>query len=348
MKKFLLSLTCALAAFALYADRLTLADGSVINGTLKSITGGTAVVTTDFAGEIKIPADKIVKLNTVGAVEIATEDGTRVTGKITTRGAATGTEGEAVAAETTAQNPVALPLTNIKYLWTEGMEDPTLPPKRKWDGEFSVDIAGKTGNSEKFNGGAGIIANLVGPVDKLKLYAMANYGRENHNTNTKKYIGGVDYERKLNESKANWYANYEIEQQTTSGLRLRNAFGAGLGYYFFEEANTSLRFRAGLTGVTRKYTDGSHNDATGAEASLRYERDIQEWGKWVTMLTYQPTFDNIHDYRVLHESSLDIPVLFQYPLSLRLGILNEYNSRTAQGADRMDTSYFAKMVFKWK
>lgn len=347
MKRYIFAGIFIFAVATLLADRLTLTDGSVINGTLKSITAGTATIATDFAGEIKIPADKIVKLNTVGAVEIATEDGTRITGKINTREAAPASEGEATEA-TATKNPVALPLTNIKYLWTAGMEDPTLPPRRKWDGEVSLDIAGKTGNSEKFNGGAGFVANLVGPVDKLNLNASATYGRENHNTNTKKYLAGADYEHKINDSATVWYVNYEIEQQTTSGLRLRNAASAGFGYYFFEDEQSSLRLRAGLTGVTRKYTDGTHNDATGAEASLRYEHNIQEWGKWVTSLTYQPTFDDIHDYRILHESSLDIPVLFQHPMSLRLGIANEYNSRTAAGADRLETSYFAKMVFKWK
>ena len=86
----------------------------------------------------------------------------------------------------------------------------------------------------------------------------------------------------------------------------------------------------------------------GGQVGLHYERNIQEWGKLVTDLTFQPAFENFHDYRALHESSLDIPLVFQYPLSLRLGISNEYNSRVAKGSERMETNYFAKMVFKWK
>ena len=344
MKKFLAACIGILVSSSLFADRLTLVDGSVINGTVKSITGGNAVIATDFAGEISVPADKIVKLNTVSAVEVATEEGTRFSGALEAAGAATAAENTAI----TAENAIALPLNDIKFLWTPGMEDPTLPPSRKWDGEVSIDIAGKTGNSEKFDGGAGIIANLTGPVDLLKLYANATYGRENHNTNTKKYVAGADYEHKLCDTEALWYVNAEVEHQTTSGIRLREEIGTGLGYYLIDEDHSKLRVRAGLTAKSRKFTDGSHDDGFGGEAGLHYEHDIQEWGKWVTDLTYQPSFDSLDDYRILHESSLDIPVLFQYPLALRLGVSNEYNSKIAPGAKRMETSYFAKMVFKWK
>ena len=340
-RKFLFLLSCCLLLPLLKADRLVLDDGSVLKGTLKSLTDGTLVFSTGFAGELKIAASKVVSLETDAPVEIATQAGQRLQGRM-----------ELPAQEAQAGKslpaPLSLPLQEVKYLWTDGMEDPTLPPRRKWDGAFSLDLAGKTGNSEKFNGGAGALATLAGPVDKLKLHANAAYGREDHNTNTKKYLAGVDYEHKLLDTPTTWFVNGELEQQTTSGLRLRQEIGAGFGYYLFERPESSLRLRLGLSAKARKFTDGSHNDAMGGQVGLHYERNIQEWGKLVTDLTFQPAFENFHDYRALHESSLDIPLVFQYPLSLRLGISNEYNSRVAKGSERMETNYFAKMVFKWK
>ncbi len=347
MKKLLILLAFSLLLPVLRADRIVLNDGSVLNGTLKSITDGTLLFATDYAGELKISAQRVVKLDTVGAVEIATLDGQRIQGRLNTQEQAAPAQ-EETPVEGIPAVPAALTLGNVKYLWTAGMEDPTLPPARKWDGEFSLDVSGKTGNSEKFNGGAGAIATLAGPVDKLMLHANASYGREDHNTNTKKYLAGVDYEHKLLDSPTTWYVNGELEQQTTSGLRLRQEVGAGLGYYLFQGKDSSLRLRAGFSAKARKYTDGSHNDTMGSQVGLHYERNIQEWGKLVTDLTFQPSLENFHDYRALHESSLDIPLVFQYPLSLRLGISNEYNSRVAKGSDRLETNYFAKMVFKWK
>ncbi|MCQ2397465.1 MAG: DUF481 domain-containing protein [Lentisphaeria bacterium] len=337
MKKLLSAIAGVILATSAMADRFTLSDGSVINGTLKSITDGNAVIVTDFAGEITVAADKLLKLNTTDSVEVSTVNGDRVSGSLNVGGD-----------EQAASGAISLPMADIKYLWTAGMEDPTLPPSRKWDGEVSLDITGKTGNVEKFNGGIGTVASLTGPVDKLKLYAKADYGRESHVTTTKKAVAGIDYEQKISDSSAIWYANAEAEHNTPSGLRIREEANVGGGYYVIDEAKTKLRLRAGFNAKSRKFTDGSHSDTTGLELGLHFERDIQEWGKLVTDLTYQPTFDSIHDYRVIHESSLDIPVIFQYPLSLRVGVTNEYNSVPAPGAKRMDTSYFAKMVFKWK
>ena len=335
LKKALAAVAAVVSAGWLSADQITLTDQSVIRGTVKSIQGGKAVVKTDFAGDLTISQDKILKITTDSAVTVVRKDkpAEKVNGTIT------------APAGTQQINAVALPMADIAYLWAAGMPDPTLPKPpegRKWSGEASLDIVGKTGNTEKFNGGAGVKATLAGPADKLLLYANATYDRENGVTNTKKYIAGADYEQKIAGTKNSWYARVEFEQQTTSGLRLREEAAVGYGYYFIDEERTQLRARVGLTAKSRKFVDGSHNDSMGAEAGLHYEQKIDEWGTWVTDLTYPPARENFH------ESSLDIPMLMKKPLSLRLGISNEYNSRVADGLERLETNYFVKLVYSWK
>ncbi len=339
MKKLLPSLMVVLATtLFVQADRITLTDGSVVNGTLKSVTDGKAVIATDFAGDITVAMDKIAALNTAATVQVATEDGTKYSGVIETP--------EGGAPQVAA---IALPLTNVKYLWTDGMEDPTLPPKRKWDAEIYVDIAGKTGGTtEKFNGTIGVNANLVGPDDHLKLYASTSYERQDSVTTSKKSIGGADFERKIAGTENTWYVRVELEHHTTNGLKLREELAAGYGYYILDWEHTKLRARVGAVGRCRKYTNNTHNDDFAVEAGLHFEQDIQEWGKWVTDLTYQPSTERLDDYRILHESSLDIPILFGRPMSLRLGISNEYNSKSNVGLDGMETNYFAKLVYKFK
>ena len=339
MKKILASLTVFLAAtLFVQADRITLTDGSVVNGTLKSLADGKVVIATDFAGEITVAADKIAALNTAAPVQVATEDGAKYSGAITTP---EGGQPQVAA--------IALPLTNVKYLWTEGMEDPTLPPKRKWDTELYVDITGKTGGTtEKFNGTIGVNANLVGPDDHLKLYASTSYERQDGVTSSKKSLAGADFERKIAGTENTWYVRAELEHHTTNGLKLREELALGYGYYILDWEHTKLRARVGAVARSRKFTDNSHSDDFAVEAGLHFEQDIQEWGKWVTDLTYQPSTKRLDDYRILHESSLDIPILFGRPMSLRLGISNEYNSKVNVGVEGLETNYFAKLVYKFK
>ncbi|MBR6470845.1 MAG: DUF481 domain-containing protein [Victivallales bacterium] len=339
MKKLLSSLMVLLATtLFVQADRITLSDGSVINGTLKSVADGKAVIATDFAGDITVATDKIAALNTTAPVQVATADGNKLSGAIETP--------EGGAPQMAA---VALPLTSVKYLWTDGMEDPTLPQPRKWDAEFYVDIAGKTGgNTEKFNGTVGVTANLVGPDDRLKLYASTTYERQDSVTSTKKSIGGADFERKIAGTENTWYVRAELEHHTTNGLKLREELAIGYGYYILDWEHTKLRARVGAVGRCRKYVDNTHNDDFAVEAAIHFEQDIQEWGKWVTDLTYQPSTERLDDYRILHESSLDIPILFGKPLSLRVGISNEYNSKVNSGVEGLETNYFAKLVYKFK
>ncbi len=335
MKKTLLTLA-ALAACSgmLLADRITLSDGSVINGQIKSISGGKAVIATDFAGEITVDQGKIGRLVTDAPVSAANAQGEKFNGPIDT--------------ESTSEGGLKLAITDINYLWTAGMEDPTLPPGRKWDGEFSADIAGKTGNTEKFNGGAGIKANLVGPIDKLSLSASLTYERENGVVNTKRQLATADYERRIMESTSSWYVTGEYEKEPTSGLKRRTEGAAGYGWYAIDRERTKLRFRVGLGAASRKYTDDSTSDTTTAQASLHFEQAIDEWGQWVTDISYHPALKDFGDYRILHESTLDIPLLVGKPISLRLGISNEYNSRVPVGTERMETTYFGKLVYKWK
>ncbi|NLZ63456.1 MAG: DUF481 domain-containing protein, partial [Lentisphaerae bacterium] len=133
-----------------------------------------------------------------------------------------------------------------------------------------------------------------------------------------------------------------------SGIDLRTHVVAGYGYFFFKEEDTQLRFRIGLSYQRREFETGRNEDTYGLDLNLHYERRIDDWGTLVSDLTYTPGLDDTDDYRIYHESALDIPLLMQKPLSLRLGISNEYNNLVAEDVERLDTTYFAKLVYKWK
>lgn len=342
MKKcvFLLAIFCSV--FFVHADKIWLSDGSVLVGQLKKMHDGKAILVTEFAGELTIDQSLIVNLESSLPLHGVLENNQRLSGTI-----ASGTAGQVKV----DSMPAAIALNNIKALWATGEADPTIPPPppgRVWSGEASLDIAGKTGNTEKFTGGAGVKGILTGQDDRLMLYARGVYARENGVENEKEYRLGADYEHMIANTNNSWFVKGEILKDEFAGFKFRGHLVAGYGYFFFKEADTELRLRIGASYKRTEYEDGYSDNAYGADISLHYERQIDEWGRLISDLVYTPSFDDWDDYRLYHESALDIPLLMSKPISLRLGVSNEYNNKVATGVERLDTTYFAKLVYKWK
>ena len=60
-----------------------------------------------------------------------------------------------------------------------------------------------------------------------------------------------------------------------------------------------------------------------------------------------PTFEDLGVFRLVHESYFELPLT--HPLwKLRLGVANDFNSEPGKGVERLDTSYFTRLVLNWK
>ena len=64
-------------------------------------------------------------------------------------------------------------------------------------------------------------------------------------------------------------------------------------------------------------------------------------------LTYVPAVDDFSNYRVVHDSGIEIPIGSSENWKLRLGILNEYQSETPAD-EKLDTSYYTRMIYSWR
>ncbi|MGC4072783.1 MAG: DUF481 domain-containing protein [Nibricoccus sp.] len=60
-----------------------------------------------------------------------------------------------------------------------------------------------------------------------------------------------------------------------------------------------------------------------------------------------PLFEDFANYRFLHESYVELP-LADPKWKLRVGLSNDFNSEPAPGLEKMDTTYFARLVLSFK
>lgn len=347
MKKVLLlaAVTLMLMVSA-RADQINLKDGSVIKGKIAKIIDGKIIIKTDTLGELKIDFNSISNFSTDEPMVVSTTiSAATVTGKIS-------------AAEDgkTAVNGTIVSNADIKNMWRPGEPDPSIPipQPRKWKYEVAFDVAGKTGNTEKTTVGGSAKAMLTGPEDNLTLYVRGHYAKENGVKNEQEIVAGADYERRINGGSHSLYARLQAEQDKFDNYKLYTTAAAGYGFYLLDKEDFKVRLRAGLTYIHKSYYEElDDSDDIGVEFGYHHELNIKNFSKFdaklVTDVTYTPVFDDfLDDYRIYHESALDIPLTKNGLWSIRLGVSNEYNSRVASTQKRMDTTYFGRLVITWE
>ena len=95
----------------------------------------------------------------------------------------------------------------------------------------------------------------------------------------------------------------------------------------------------------RLATKESVNSA-GLDFGLEHKLELDN-SRLVNRLTFVPTFEDFGVYRLTHESFYEMPLL-NTQWKLRLGVSNDYNSEPGKNIDKLDTTYFTRLVLSWK
>lgn len=327
---------------AVRGDEVVTSGGSRLVGQIVKVHADSLVIATDFAGEITVAREKVVSCSTDRELAVSLTDGRLLHGRYMMQ------EGQVRIEATDGQNTVSPEL--IGAVFEKGAADPSAPPpepRREWSYEAVADLAGKTGNSERFAVGGGFTATLEGPKDRLMLYVSGRSAEEDGQKSEDEIVGGIDFESRIGK-RHSWYARTELEKDRIEGLDLRSTVAAGYGYYVLERPEHVLRLRVGLQYQYESYEDGRTEEAPGLDAGLHHMIKLFDWGKIVTDAVYTPSFEDFGDYVIHHESALDVPLGKSDMWSLRVGVANDYTSTPPEGVERLDTLYFARLVLNWQ
>lgn len=337
------------ATGALPADVVETRNGSRITGKVSRIDAGTVVVGTDFAGDIKIKQSEITSITTDAPINVRLAGGTVLSGAITNAA-----PGEVVvsgpAGATTAR------LGEFKEIWTSGAKDPELVRlERKWSFEAGMDVTGKTGNSEQVGTSFSLRATLASSFDKLQLYTGYDRQATDGEKSADLFRLGADYQRHFS-ARFPWYARDELGFDHVKDIDLYNTAATGLGYDIIKSKADTLTFRAGLSHRYENY--GTNYDPVtgvkiiddlselGLDLGLINQLTMKTWSM-VNRITYTPAFSDFGLYRIYHESHIELPMASPH-WRFRIGVSNDYNSRPVPGVERLDTTYFARLLLTWK
>jgi hypothetical protein len=333
----------ALANVAL-ADRIELADGSIINGKLLSAEGGKLQVETAFAGTIDISQSAVKTFSTDEAVNVGLAGGSTAVGKVTSGSG----DGIRVAAST---GEVRTATSGVEAVWRQGDDSPTTKKLkaeaaalvRKWGYEASATITGRTGPSEKFNAAFGFKATLAGPSDKLIFALAAEQAEDNGVKTAERQFGGVDYSA-FQPSGNGWYVRTSIEKDEIKGIDLRSLSAFGFSRKVLKKDYQELELRCGASYLYETYIVGPDFDSPGLDLTILHSYKFTH-AKLNNVLTYTPTFKDWANYRVNHESSLEMPIAAAR-WKVKLGLSNQYQSKPP-GGDKLDTTYFTSLILNW-
>ncbi len=341
MKKItILMILLGLLAFfpprSAFADVITLENGSTLIGTISRIDQKTIHIQTDFAGLVSVDAARVVSYTTDKPVYVAFPGHDPVRGKLTYTRKQTRIDVEEGKVVVSADAP--------QHVWPEGAADPRA---RHWSFEIGFDAAGKTGNAERISVGSRAQARLQGPRDRLLLYLRYAYAKDDGLESDNQTVGGIDFESYFRE-KHSWYARMEMENDQIAHVDFRATAAAGYGYFFLKKANHTLRGRTGLMFRHESLKSASSTATAGLDLGLSHLYRFANAWRLTNDITYTPSLEDYRDYRIYHESAFEIPIVASEIWKLRLGVMNDYNSRPAENKDYLDTTYFTRLVFSWQ
>ena len=346
-----------------FGDMITLEDDSVINGKITETSDGKFHINNAITGKVSVETGKVKSITTDADVYVAFEGGNTVFGRLV--------DERGTIKIRTSSGTLDAKNEKVLAIWHLGQRSPLLPlvESRNWKYEAAIDISGKTGNSEKVSTAANLKATLESVQDKLQLYLRGDRTKVEGERSADEIIAGIDYESRFN-APHSWYARTELETDRIEDIDIRATAGVGYGYYFVNEEWHELRGRFGIqlrheafdrnaiediengpNGVPGGGDDVRVDDSEtsfGLDFGLHHRWHINEWGKLVTDIVYTPSLENADDFRVFQETYLEMPLAKSKVWFFRIGAANEYNGQVVGDTDRLDTSYYSRLVLNWE
>ena len=209
-------------------------------------------------------------------------------------------------------------------------------PDGHWHGGLSVSGALASGNSSSRTLAANADASRATAEDKLSLYGLANYGRnqvDGVDTTTANLLRlGSRYDFNLGPQ---WFSfgGAEGETDKAGGVRDRYSLNGGLGYHLLKDDVTSWDVFSGVGYTATHFTDGSN--ANGAQVLLGEESShkVSETTTLKQRLVYYPGGGDLGN-RATFDTSLATTISGAW--TLNAGLASRYASRVPVGTKKTD------------
>ena len=325
---------------ACLADTVTMKDGTFLNGRVERIVDGVMEFRAPSLG-----AANLQRLELAQVESFLTDEPVRVSaGGVVSDGVASAAGGRVATRGGREINALDRDLE----LWREPSQRPSeTGDERQWVTQADADLSGRRGVVAGSGFSTGFSAKGVTKADTV--------------------IGGVRYTRAEAQNRISaddlhatlsyetnptnvlfWYLRTDTGFDNARQIDFFSVNAVGLGFRLFTDAKGKLDVRAGLGHRLEVFADDAEANRTApsGDFGLIFTRELG-WAAWDTSLNFVPSFQVTGDYYVRHESSLNL-LRSSGPLSLRVGVANNFRSKPLPTQVKTDTAYFLRTTYVWK
>lgn len=221
-----------------------------------------------------------------------------------------------------------------------------LPEWKLWSGSFDLGLDGSEGNTQAMNFRFGFHAQRKTEFSILTLGVDYNKRETQNEITTDRLFFDGRYERLLGQTRWSLFAHQTIEYDQFQPFDSRDTTDVGLGYRLIKSDTTTLVGRVG-GGFSHEY-GGPQSGRYVPEAvfGLQLERQLNNRQKLYGSVDYAPDVTGFNHYRIRTQAAWEALLDSQRNLSLRLGVLERYNS-LYENTQPNDLDYALMLLWKF-
>jgi putative salt-induced outer membrane protein YdiY len=327
MRKLLAAfLAIGVAVSAAAQDKVTLANGDVLTGAIKSLADGKLVINQPQIGDVTVPMTNVANIATADPVDLETSGGELLKRRIA------GIENGQLRLEGGDGPAGSLPLGNLAAINPK-------PLDTSWTGSIKIGASYSSGNTHRR--GITVSAEAVkrGRDDRINADASWTYAEDKSAPGdwdlTERRAGaGLKYDLFLSKRWYGWLAT-RVLGDTLADIQLRYTIGGGLGHQFIENDTTNLLGEFGLSYFNENYRSATPTeDYLAARVAYKLRHAFNDRTRMIHGTEAFPSLEDADD--VYFQMTTELQNNLTDSMIAALVWVWDYDNTPAPGRDRSD------------
>jgi putative salt-induced outer membrane protein YdiY len=322
---------------------VTLKDGSVIKGSIQTMTGGKLVIITAFGGAVTIKWADVVSLKTVRPLEFQLKQESKINGTVVP-----GADGSVTITSPSFGGAAEVKLKDVTAI------NPPLVKAITYRGGVNIAASVSDGNTRTKSASGMANFEARGERQRLTASAATNYAQDEDGLQVRNSNARLKYDY-FATKRLYAFASALLEGDYFQDLKLRTALSAGPGYQFIDRgdfeaeslAKLELFGEAGVSYFNEDHRTTEDNSYMAARWSIKI--DWPFWADRMTLFHYHegyPSMEDIQDIYISTETGLRFLLTKNFNAGVQVNY--RYDSTPAPGYLRADTLYLFTLGYNFE